>query len=67
VIAASAITVVGCVLAARRSAIAGADPWGADELEWTTESPPPAYIVVAGVLSIWALVFAGPLFEGGPP
>lgn len=28
---------------ARRGTPAGDDPWGADTLEWTTSSPPPAY------------------------
>ena len=27
----------------RRGRLAGADPWGADTLEWATESPPPPY------------------------
>jgi len=38
-----ALTLVNAVVAWRRGAIAGPDPWRADGLEWTTSSPPPAY------------------------
>jgi heme/copper-type cytochrome/quinol oxidase subunit 1 len=38
-----AITLVNALVAWRRGAIAGPDPWRADGLEWTTSSPPPAY------------------------
>jgi len=31
------------LVSARRGAAAGADPWHAATLEWTTSSPPPAY------------------------
>jgi cytochrome c oxidase subunit 1 len=44
VIAASLIvTLVNIARSLRRGAVAGADPWGADSLEWTTASPPPPY------------------------
>jgi cytochrome c oxidase subunit I len=38
-----AITLVNALVAWRRGAIAGPDPWRADGLEWTTSSPPPSY------------------------
>jgi cytochrome c oxidase subunit I+III len=31
------------LVAARRGALAGANPWDADGLEWTTSSPPPRF------------------------
>jgi cytochrome c oxidase subunit 1 len=34
---------VGVVWGLRRGRPAGADPWGADSLEWATASPPPSY------------------------
>jgi cytochrome c oxidase subunit 1 len=37
----TAVTVVALVHALRRGAIAGADPWKANTLEWFTPSPPP--------------------------
>jgi cytochrome c oxidase subunit 1 len=37
------ITLVNVVVALRRGALAGADPWQADGLEWTTSSPPPPH------------------------
>jgi cytochrome c oxidase subunit 1 len=44
VIAAAVALMVGNALwSFRRGAPAGADPWGADGLEWSVPSPPPAY------------------------
>jgi cytochrome c oxidase subunit I len=37
------LTVGNVLVALRRGAIAGGDPWRADGLEWTTASPPPRY------------------------
>jgi heme/copper-type cytochrome/quinol oxidase subunit 1 len=37
------VTLINVLVSCRRGAIAGADPWLADGLEWTTSSPPPAY------------------------
>jgi cytochrome c oxidase subunit 1 len=34
---------VNVVKSARRGALAGANPWGADTLEWATPSPPPSF------------------------
>jgi cytochrome c oxidase subunit I len=34
---------VNVVKSARRGAVAGANPWGADTLEWATPSPPPSF------------------------
>ena len=35
------VTVVGVLYALRKGAVAGADPWKANTLEWFTPSPPP--------------------------
>jgi cytochrome c oxidase subunit I+III len=37
------VVVVNFVRSLRRGAVAGADPWGAPDLEWSTSSPPPEY------------------------
>jgi cytochrome c oxidase subunit I+III len=37
------VTLLNVLVARRRGPIAGADPWLADGLEWTTPSPPPPY------------------------
>lgn len=37
------VTLANVLRSARRGAVAGADPWGADTLEWLTPSPPPPY------------------------
>jgi cytochrome c oxidase subunit I len=34
---------VNIVRSLRRGAVAGANPWGADSLEWATPSPPPSF------------------------
>jgi cytochrome c oxidase subunit 1 len=41
--AALIVTLVNIVRSLRRGRAAGADPWGADSLEWTVPSPPPPY------------------------
>jgi cytochrome c oxidase subunit I+III len=38
-----AIMLANLLWALRRGRVAGNDPWGADTLEWSTESPPPPY------------------------
>ena len=38
-----ALTLWNAIASARRGRPAGRDPWRADGLEWSTESPPPAY------------------------
>jgi cytochrome c oxidase subunit I+III len=44
VIALSMVLVaVNIVRSLRRGAVAGANPWGADSLEWATPSPPPSF------------------------
>jgi cytochrome c oxidase subunit I+III len=37
------VFIVNVFLSIRQGARAGENPWGADTLEWATESPPPAY------------------------
>jgi cytochrome c oxidase subunit 1 len=37
------VFLVNVLVSLRRGAASGADPWGADTLEWATESPPPPY------------------------
>jgi cytochrome c oxidase subunit 1 len=37
------IFVANAVLSARRGPLSGSDPWGGSTLEWTADSPPPAY------------------------
>ena len=58
-IALSVLTMLINFASARRSgAIAGANPWGADSLEWAVASPPPRYNflhlpVVTGQNAVW--------------
>ncbi|HEV8228936.1 MAG TPA: cytochrome c oxidase subunit I [Candidatus Limnocylindria bacterium] len=47
---------------ARRGALAGADPWSANTLEWATASPPPAY----DFARIPVVRSRDPLWERGP-
>jgi cytochrome c oxidase subunit 1 len=52
------LTLLNVVISLRRGALAGADPWGADSLEWATSSPPPPYNfshipVVEGRTPLW--------------
>jgi heme/copper-type cytochrome/quinol oxidase subunit 1 len=37
------LVAVNIVRSLRRGAVAGANPWGADSLEWATSSPPPSF------------------------
>jgi cytochrome c oxidase subunit 1 len=41
------LTLVNVVWSHRHGARAGPDPWGADSLEWATDSPPPPYNFLA--------------------
>jgi cytochrome c oxidase subunit 1 len=52
------ITIVNLLISRRSGAIAGANPWNADTLEWSISSPPPRYNylhlpVVSGPNAIW--------------
>jgi cytochrome c oxidase subunit 1 len=49
---------VNVAVSLKSGALAGADPWGADTLEWATSSPPPSYNfahipVVRGRAPLW--------------
>jgi cytochrome c oxidase subunit 1 len=51
-------TVINFLSSARSGALAGANPWGADTLDWSVTSPPPAYNfayppVVSGPNALW--------------
>ena len=53
----------------RRGRIAGADPWNADTLEWSTSSPPPSYNflhlpVVTGREPLWNDPESAPIVTG---
>lgn len=37
------LTIINVFRSARRGLVAGRNPWGADSLEWATDSPPPVY------------------------
>jgi cytochrome c oxidase subunit I+III len=43
IVAGMAVFAVNLLVSLRRGAVAGANPWGADTLEWLTTSPPPEY------------------------
>jgi cytochrome c oxidase subunit 1 len=70
VIAASvALFVLNVAVSARRGALAGRDPWGADTLEWEAESPPAPYNfvrppVVEGGAALWDRSPAQPVVIG---
>ncbi|HJR09217.1 MAG TPA: cytochrome c oxidase subunit I [Pyrinomonadaceae bacterium] len=54
-----AVFIANALWSRRRGAWAGANPWGADTLEWATDSPPPSYNfeplpVVQGREPLWA-------------
>ncbi|HEY0884069.1 MAG TPA: cbb3-type cytochrome c oxidase subunit I, partial [Ramlibacter sp.] len=51
-----AVSLVNAVRSARRGELAGADPWGAGTLEWSTASPPP-----------WSNFHAVPVVHGRDP
>jgi cytochrome c oxidase subunit 1 len=71
-IALSAVVfLVNVVVSLRRGALAGADPWGGETLEWTTTSPPPVYNyeyipVVEGRSANWARSADPPVVVGLP-
>jgi cytochrome c oxidase subunit 1 len=53
----------------RHGAVAGANPWSADTLEWITSSPPPAYnfvdtVVVTSREGLWAYEEEIPVLTG---
>jgi cytochrome c oxidase subunit 1/cytochrome c oxidase subunit I+III len=54
-----AVSVVNFVVSSRRGMPAGADPWGADTLEWSVSSPPPVY----GSVHIPTIVSRNPLWD----
>jgi cytochrome c oxidase subunit I+III len=52
------VSLVNMLISARSGALAGANPWGADTLEWSLPSPPPPYNyvhppVVSGPNALW--------------
>jgi cytochrome c oxidase subunit I+III len=61
------LTVYNVVRSLRRGAVAGADPWYADTLEWATTSPPPDqnFTAVPVVASRHPLWFPAPLELAG--
>jgi cytochrome c oxidase subunit 1 len=57
------------LLSMKFGALAGADPWGGDTLEWATSSPPPPYNflhlpVVTGREPLWHEPHAAPVVTG---
>jgi cytochrome c oxidase subunit 1 len=53
----------------RAGTIAGPNPWGADTLEWSTDSPPPPYNyqnirVVQGRHAVWEMTEDAPVVTG---
>jgi cytochrome c oxidase subunit I+III len=57
------ITLLNFILRLRRGRPAPADPWMADSLEWSVESPPPEY----NFAEIPTVSSRHPLWEGGAP
>jgi len=53
------ITIINFFWSRKHGAIAGNDPWHADTLEWSTESPPPPY----GSLHIPTVISRHPLWD----
>jgi cytochrome c oxidase subunit I len=70
VIALSILTsVINLLVSARSGALAGANPWGADTLEWSVSSPPPPYNyvyppVVSGPNALWDAAADQPVVVG---
>src|SRR5688500_17854939 len=63
------VFVANVTVSVRRGTVAGPDPWGADTLEWATDSPPPPYNfvrppVVEGGAALWDRSAAGPVVIG---
>ena len=68
-VAGGAMLIANVIRSARRGAIAGDNPWGADTLEWGTSSPPPAYNflqipVVEGRHALWQRSEDAPVVTG---
>ncbi len=63
------VFVANVLYSLKRGPIAGNDPWGADTLEWSTSSPPPAYNyqnipVVQGRHAVWETTPGAPVVTG---
>jgi hypothetical protein len=61
--------VINLFVFARSGALAGANPWGADTLEWSVSSPPPPYNyvyppVVSGPNALWDAAADQPVVVG---
>ncbi len=54
------LTIINFAKSMRSGAVAGPNPWNADTLEWSTESPPPAY----GSVHIPTVQSRNPLWDG---
>jgi cytochrome c oxidase subunit I+III len=69
IVAGMAVFAANLFVSLKRGAIAGANPWGADTLEWATSSPPPPYNfvnipVVTSREGIWAYGEEIPVMTG---
>jgi heme/copper-type cytochrome/quinol oxidase subunit 1 len=69
IVAGMAVFAVNFFVSLKRGAMAGANPWGADTLEWATSSPPPPYNfvnipVVTSREGIWAYGEEIPVMTG---
>ena len=72
IVAGMAVFAVNLFVSLKRGAIAGANPWGADTLEWATSSPPPPYNfvnipVVTSREGTWAYGEEIPVITGFAP
>ncbi|HVG08376.1 MAG TPA: cytochrome c oxidase subunit I [Thermoanaerobaculia bacterium] len=61
--------ILNALWSAKRGPVAGADPWGADGLEWSTPSPPPPYNflyipTVQGRYALWSRTENSPVVVG---
>jgi cytochrome c oxidase subunit 1 len=68
-VAGGVMLMANVIRSARRGAIAGDNPWGADTLEWGTSSPPPVYNflqipVVEGRHALWQRSEDAPVVTG---
>ena len=69
IVSGMAVFAVNLFVSLKRGAIAGANPWGADTLEWATSSPPPPYNfvnipVITSREGIWAYGEEIPVMTG---
>jgi hypothetical protein len=69
IVASMVVFVVNLARSWRRGALAGANPWDADTLEWATSSPPPPYnfadpIVVTSREGLWSYESEIPVLTG---